>query len=94
MNPSLFFTSFVIIFFLTRDNTLSRSVACANSQCMFVQTLKLELELRDERVSALTRQLDELSLAGQGDQELTQLRKSKHDLEAKVKDQVSVSIKI
>ena len=45
--------------------------------------------MRDERVSALTRQVDELSVAGTGDHELTQLRKSKHDLETKIKDQVS-----
>ena len=51
--------------------------------------MKLELELRDERVAALTKQLEELSVSSQGDQEITQLKKIKHELQNKNKEQVS-----
>lgn len=55
--------------------------------CYF-QSVRLELELKEEKLASLTRELDELTRGGGSEQEVTQLRKAKHDLELKLKEQV------
>lgn len=52
-----------------------------------LHTLKLELEMRDEKIKALTKELDELAYGGRGEEEVIQLKRARHDMELKVKDQ-------
>ncbi|XP_069953544.1 unconventional myosin-XVIIIa-like isoform X2 [Cherax quadricarinatus] len=51
------------------------------------QTLKLELELKEEKISALSRELEDLSFTGKTEEEVAVLKKAKHDLELRLKDQ-------
>lgn len=51
------------------------------------QSFRLELELKDEKLLSLTQELEEFSRGGGSEQEITQLRKAKHDLEIKLKEQ-------
>lgn len=53
-----------------------------------VQGVKLELELKEEKLSALTRELDELTFGGKTEEEVAQLKKAKHEMEKKLKEQV------
>lgn len=53
-----------------------------------LQTLKLELELKEEKVTSLSRELADLSFTGRAEEEVAALKKAKHDLEMRVKDQV------
>lgn len=53
------------------------------------QSVRLELELKEEEVKRLTRDLEDLSLGGASEQDITQLRKAKHDMEKKIKEQVT-----
>ncbi|XP_046385320.1 unconventional myosin-XVIIIa isoform X4 [Ischnura elegans] len=52
-----------------------------------MSAMKLELELKDEKLTALTRELDELTFGGKTEEEVANLKKAKHELELKVKDQ-------
>lgn len=52
-----------------------------------VATLKLELELKEEKLTALNRQLEDLNFTGKSEEEVAVLKKAKHDLELRVKDQ-------
>ncbi|KAK6620967.1 hypothetical protein RUM43_011270 [Polyplax serrata] len=52
-----------------------------------LSSVRLELELKDEKLTALARELEEFSRGGGSEQEVTQLRKAKHDLEMKLKEQ-------
>ncbi|XP_067015747.2 unconventional myosin-XVIIIa isoform X6 [Anabrus simplex] len=49
--------------------------------------VRLELELKEERVAALTQELDELMFGGKTEEEVAHLKKTKHELEKKVKEQ-------
>merc|ERR1711913_203096 len=51
------------------------------------QTLKLELELKEEKVSSLNRELDDLNSSGKIEEEVATLKKAKHELELRIKDQ-------
>ncbi|XP_044597811.1 unconventional myosin-XVIIIa isoform X3 [Cotesia glomerata] len=48
---------------------------------------KLEMELQEERLATLSQELEELSYGGKTEEEVMQLKKSKHELEKKCKDQ-------
>ncbi|XP_071448574.1 unconventional myosin-XVIIIa isoform X3 [Hetaerina americana] len=52
-----------------------------------MSAMKLELELKEEKLTALTRELDELTFGGKTEEEVANLKKAKHELELKVKDQ-------
>merc|ERR1711874_731186 len=52
-----------------------------------VSTLKLELELKEEKVSSLNRELDDLNSSGKIEGEVATLKKAKHELELRIKDQ-------
>ncbi len=54
-----------------------------------MQSVQLDLEMRGERLAALTKELDEMTTEGRSDADMTALRRAKHELEMKVKDQVS-----
>ncbi|XP_049767594.1 unconventional myosin-XVIIIa isoform X3 [Schistocerca cancellata] len=49
--------------------------------------VRLELELKEEKVSALTQELDELTFGGKTEEEVAQLKKAKHELEKRLKEQ-------
>merc|ERR1711913_8558 len=48
---------------------------------------KLELELKEEKVSSLNRELDDLNSPGKIEEEVATLKKAKHELELRIKDQ-------
>ncbi|KAB7507172.1 hypothetical protein Anas_01118, partial [Armadillidium nasatum] len=52
------------------------------------ETLKLELEMKDDKIAVLTRELSDMSFTGKAEEEVAVLKKAKHDLELKVKDQL------
>lgn len=52
-----------------------------------MQACRLELELRDEKVASLGRELEELAFGGAAEEEVAALRKAKHALERRAKEQ-------
>ncbi|XP_068248759.1 uncharacterized protein [Palaemon carinicauda] len=66
-----------------RDQILSEKYSFEQE----VTTLKLELELKEEKVAALNRELDDLNSSGKVEEEVATLKKAKHDLELRIKDQ-------
>lgn len=45
------------------------------------------MELKEEKVSALNRELEELTFDGSTEEEIAQLKRSKHDFEKRCKEQ-------
>jgi hypothetical protein len=64
--------------------------ASLNKCASFVrlQTLTLELDLKDEKIGSLSQELEDMNLGGASDEEVSSLKRQKHDLELKLKDQV------
>merc|ERR1711942_141928 len=60
-----------------KDATLSEKFSFEQE----VSTLKLELELKEEKVSALNRELDDLNSSGKIEEEVSILKRAKHELE-------------
>ncbi|XP_008486518.2 unconventional myosin-XVIIIa-like, partial [Diaphorina citri] len=52
-----------------------------------LSSLKLELELKDQKLSSLAQELEELTFSGNTEEEVANLKKKKHALEAKLSDQ-------
>ncbi|KAK7864786.1 hypothetical protein R5R35_012278 [Gryllus longicercus] len=52
-----------------------------------ISGIRLELELKEDRVSSLTQELDELMFGGKTEEEVAHLKKNKHELEKKLKEQ-------
>ena len=52
--------------------------------------MKLDLEYKDEKISALSKELEELHAGGATDEEVAQLKKQKNDLELRLRDQVRI----
>jgi myosin XVIII len=52
-----------------------------------LEDTRLELELKEEKVSALNRELEELTFGGSTEEEIAQLKRSKHEFEKKCKEQ-------
>lgn len=48
----------------------------------------MDLELKDQKLSNLNRELHEITFGGTTEEEVTRLRKIKHDLENKIAEQV------
>jgi myosin-18 len=57
---------------------------------LLIQALRLELELKEEKVASLTREFDELTFGGKTEEEVAHLKKAKHEMDKKLKEQVSV----
>lgn len=57
---------------------------------LLIQAVRLELELKEEKVASLARELDELTFGGKTEEEVAHLKKTKHELDKKLKEQVSV----
>ncbi|CAL1265374.1 unnamed protein product [Larinioides sclopetarius] len=52
-----------------------------------LQSAKLDADMLHEKIAQLTRELDELTLSSKGEEEVTQLKRAKQDLERKCRDQ-------
>lgn len=52
-----------------------------------LSAVKLELELKEQKVAALSKELDELTFGGNTEEDVALLKKTKHQLESKLKDQ-------
>lgn len=52
-----------------------------------LHTLKLELEMKEDKVHALNKELDDLSFDTKGEEEVALLKRAKHELEKRVKEQ-------
>ncbi|GBM10387.1 Unconventional myosin-XVIIIa [Araneus ventricosus] len=52
-----------------------------------LQSAKLDADMLHEKIAQLTRELDELTLSSKGEEEVTQLKRAKQDLERKSRDQ-------
>ncbi|KZC04029.1 Unconventional myosin-XVIIIa [Dufourea novaeangliae] len=48
---------------------------------------RLEIEIKEERLRTLSHELEELTFGGKTEEEVAQLKKAKHELEKRVKDQ-------
>ena len=59
------------------------------SSFVIFQALKLDLDYRGEKISALSKELEELQLGGgASEEELNSVKRQKNDLEMRLKDQV------
>ena len=56
--------------------------------------MKLDLEYKDEKISALQKEMEELTTGGATDEEVSALKRQKHDLDLRLKDQVWLEINI
>jgi hypothetical protein len=52
--------------------------------------MKLELDMKEERIQMLTKELNDVDASSSGDNELNALKRLKHDLELKLKEQVGL----
>lgn len=59
----------------------------SHSGILKLQDTRLELELKEEKVSALNRELEELTFDGSTEEEIAQLKRSKLDFEKRCKEQ-------
>lgn len=48
----------------------------------------MDLELKDQKLSNLNKELQEITFGGTTEEEVTRLRKIRHDLENKIAEQV------
>jgi len=71
---------------ISRETYYFESCSLAN-RAMAFQACRLELEMRDEKVAALGRELEELAFGGAAEEEVAALRKAKHALERRAKEQ-------
>ena len=52
------------------------------------QAMKLDLDYKDEKISSLTKELEDLNTSGATDEEIAAVKRQKHELELRLKDQV------
>ena len=50
--------------------------------------MKLDLDYKDEKISSLTKELEDLNTGGATDEEIAAVKRQKHELELRLKDQV------
>lgn len=50
------------------------------------------MELKEEKVASLNREIEDLNFTGKTEEEIATLKKAKHDLEMRIKDQVCCSL--
>nr|CAD7394516.1 unnamed protein product [Timema cristinae] len=70
---------------LSREKELALAEKYSVEQSL--SSLELELDLKEEKVNTLSQQLEELTFGGKTEAEVAQLKKAKHELEKKVKEQ-------
>jgi myosin-18 len=52
-----------------------------------IQAMKLDLDFKEEKIGALNQELEELQGGGASEEEVSSLKRQKHDLEMRLKDQ-------
>ncbi|GAB6030070.1 Myosin XVIIIA, variant 2 [Chamberlinius hualienensis] len=52
-----------------------------------LESVKLEMEMKNDKLAALTKELDDLTFGSKGDEEIAQLKRAKHEMELKLKEQ-------
>ena len=52
------------------------------------QSLKLDLDFKDEKISSLNKELEDLHTGGASEEEVATLKKQKHELEMRLKEEV------
>ena len=56
--------------------------------------MKLDLDFKEEKIGALNQELEELQTGGgASEEEVSSLKRQKHDLEMRLKDQVNIFFK-
>ena len=50
--------------------------------------MKLDLDYKDEKISSLTKELEDLNTGGATEEEIAAVKRQKHELELRLKDQV------
>ena len=65
-------------------NRLNDDRLCLSS----FQAMKLDLDYKDEKISSLTKELEDLNTGGATDEEVAAIKRQKHELELRLKDQV------
>ena len=50
--------------------------------------MKLDLDFKDDKISSLNKELEDLQTGGASEEEVTSLKRQKHDLEMRLKEQV------
>nr|CAD7453161.1 unnamed protein product [Timema tahoe] len=70
---------------LSREKELALAEKYSVEQSL--SSLEIELDLKEEKVNTLSQQLEELTFGGKTEAEVAQLKKAKHELEKKVKEQ-------
>ena len=81
----VFLSNLLYSFDLTLDN---RRDVYVSFLFFFLQGVQLDLDVRSERLASLTKELEEMTADGRADADMAALRRSKNELELKVKDQV------
>ena len=60
---------------------------------IFFQAMKLDLDFKEEKIGALNKELEELQVGGgASEEEVSALKRQKHDLDMRLKDQVMAFI--
>ena len=58
---------------------------------LLLQAMKLDLDFKEEKIGALNQELEELQVGGgASEEEVSSLKRQKHDLEMRLKDQVNI----
>ena len=57
----------------------------------FFQSLKLDLDFKDEKISSLNKELEDLQTGGASEEEVANLKRQKHELEMRLKEQARSS---
>ena len=51
--------------------------------------MKLDLDFKDEKISSLNKELEDLNTGGASEEEVATLKRQKHELEMRLKEEVS-----
>ncbi|CAG0880748.1 unnamed protein product [Cyprideis torosa] len=70
-----------------RKQDLSDNIRHSSSEDFSEQSLKLELELKEERMRSLKKEIDDLSSSDKGQADINALKRNKHELELRCKEQ-------
>ena len=54
--------------------------------------MKLDLDYKDEKITSLKKELEDLNTGGATDEEVSAIKRQKHELELRLKDQVCTRI--
>ncbi|XP_012239026.1 unconventional myosin-XVIIIa [Bombus impatiens] len=72
---------------LAREKEIAIAIAEKFTIEQNLSNARLEIELKEERLRTLDQELEELTFGGKTEEDAAQLKKAKHELEKRVKDQ-------